>query len=67
VGFSGTTTICIRGVLAYGCFNVSTEHLCKGCIPQLFKTFRQTLKDYDLKETSKNVSDNFVDFKFLPL
>ena len=36
-------------------------------MPQLFKTFRQTLKDYDLKETSKNVSDNFVDFKFLPI
>ncbi len=39
----------------------------QGGTPQLVKIFRQTLKDYDLKENSKNVSDNFIDFKFLPL
>jgi hypothetical protein len=39
----------------------------RGCIPQLVKLFRQKLKDNDLKENFKNVSDNFIDFKFLPL
>ena len=36
----------------------------RGCIPQLVKIFRQKPKDYVLKENSKNVSDNFIDFTF---